>query len=58
MSLANLWEKFNIKEINSELKKSLSLCDKNIKTVLLKNQEDRKDPLFQWDFGYIHGNNK
>jgi len=63
MSLASLWEKFEISKINQELSKSLSDFEKQhiLNTRLLFDESKDKNAIFRkfmWNFGYIHGNNK
>ena len=63
LSLASLWEKFEISFINKEFSKSLSDFEKMhcLNTKYLfdeKRDKDAKFRKFNWDFGYLHGNSK
>ena len=63
LSLASLWEKFEISLINKEFSKSLSDFEKMhcLNTKYLfdeKRDRDAKFRKFIWNFGYLHGNSK
>ena len=63
LSLASLWEKFNLSSINKELSKSLTNYEKRFSLNTKRLFDSIKDPdalnrIFEWDFGYLHSNNK
>lgn len=58
-----MWEKFQINNINSELSKKLSQYESKYLHNLDELFNEKVDPLvkkrkFEWDFGYILGNDE